>query len=335
MSQHVPHIIDLEGNEENQGGFRSGNRKDVEMRPNARVPIVQTLNSLSEKIMANVAPSDADPAASAQAEEEVLNELALRDLRDPAEEHHLLLNAREQNRFFSNQGTTATDTQDVFASQVASDVLFDVQADLETLDDDGAGGIDLHKSIAIDNEDSDSDEEGASRPDRVGSRAARRAAQSQVLDGFARKRAELYGHDSDDATPMGIPANLAKRSFLTNATTTEFLKQFWSAFLSGDPDRAQELAYHAESLKRSVARIEAIADEAEQIRAQTIKQRKQDILDYYNRTGKRLKWKPESVRGGREAVLALLAPTLTALRKAQELYAKALKAEGITTSTEV
>ena len=51
MSQIVPHIIDVEGNEENTGGFRSGNQKDIEMRPRKNVLIVKTLNDLSEKIM--------------------------------------------------------------------------------------------------------------------------------------------------------------------------------------------------------------------------------------------------------------------------------------------
>ena len=41
---------------------------------------------------------------------------------------------------------------------------------------------------------------------------------------------------------MGLPAEITQKAYLTNATTTEFLKQFWTAFLSGDPDRAQELA---------------------------------------------------------------------------------------------
>jgi transcription initiation factor TFIIH subunit 1 len=52
LAAHIPHIIDLEGNEENQGGARTGNRKDFTMRPGSttKVPIIRTLNSLSEKI---------------------------------------------------------------------------------------------------------------------------------------------------------------------------------------------------------------------------------------------------------------------------------------------
>jgi transcription initiation factor TFIIH subunit 1 len=335
--QHVPHIIDLEGNEENQGGVKSGNRKDVEMRPRARVPIMQTLNSLSEKIMADVAPSDRDLDTATGADDTTFSEqLALRDLQGPAEQYRIVLNAREQTQFFSDQGGKVVGSEVLDGgTQPAQEVLFEVSADLEMLEDDGAGGIDLHKSIGVDNSsdsngDSDSDEQGsASRPRHASTRIARREAQSQILDGFARKRAEMYGHDSDSTSPMGIPPTLAKRCYLTNATTTEFLSQFWKALLSGDPSRAQELAYHAESLKRSTQRIEAIAAEAEELRQQTIQQKRQEILDHYKRTNRKIKWKPDSVQGGRSAVLALLAPTVTGLKYALELYTKALEAEGV------
>jgi transcription initiation factor TFIIH subunit 1 len=331
--QHVPHIIDLEGNEENQGGFRSGNRKDVEMRPRARIPIVQTLNSLSEKIMADVAPSDRDLETPAGGDENTFSEqLALRDLQPSAEEQRLVLNAREQAQFFSTQGTSGQkDVDAVDDTRPAQEVLFEVSADLEMLEDDGAGGINLHNSIgAEDSSDGDSDsenEESETRRKHVSSRTARKEAQSQIIDGLARRKAEIYGHDSDETSPMGIPLNLTKRCYLTNATTTEFLKQFWNAFLSGDASRAQELAYHVESLKRSQERIRAIASEAEEARQQTIKQRKHDIMDHYKRTGRKVKFNSKSVQGGEDSVLALLAPTVTGLEYALDLYSRALGAE--------
>lgn len=333
LSTHVPHIIDLEANEENQGGFKSGNRKDVEMRPRSNIPIVRTLNSLSEKIMATVAPSDQDPTTSSQADVDTQEELTLRDLRGDVETNRIILNVREQSRFFSDNNAASAQDQAVYEKQVPSEVLFDVQADIDTLEGDGAGGIDLHAGLGID-EESDSDEENTRRADHVGSRAARQAAQKQVLTAVKRKRAELYGHSSDEQTPMGIPADTAQKAYITNATTTEFLKQFWNAFLSGDPDRAQELAYHVESLARSMTRIEAVADEAEEARNKVIEEKKEEIRVLFGRTGRRIKWRPEMIGGGRKAVKVLLGPTISSLETAQNLYKAALAAEGLKPSTE-
>ena len=331
-TQVVPHTIDLEGNEENQGGVKSGNRSDVEMRPRSNIPIIRSLNSLSEKIMANVAPADHDPVRASGMDEQTYNELMLRDLRGDVEASRIALNVKEQSRFFSTQDSNKSEDAKVYEKQVPSDVLFEIQGDLETLDEDGAGGLDLHRGIGIDDE-SDSDEE--TKRDHVGSRTARREAQTQILGGMKKKRAETYGLSDDETSPMGIPRPITQRCYITNATTTEFLRQFWNAFLSGDPDRAQELTYHVESLKRSMERIEALAEEAEAVRIQTIEQKKQDIVAYYNKTKKRIKnWHPRMVKGGRESVLALFAPTIESLSHAQNLYKNALMAEGVRASTE-
>ncbi|KAK0705145.1 hypothetical protein B0H67DRAFT_498094 [Lasiosphaeris hirsuta] len=325
----IPHIIDIEANEENQGGFKSGNRKDVEMRPRANIPIVKTLNSLSEKIMQNVAPTDQELSSAAANEGADLDasnfeELTLHDLRGDAAQNRIILNVKERSKFFSNQSSAeSTEETLVYERQVPSEVLFEIQADLETLDDDGYGGIDLHKSIGVD-DDSDSDVGGVHKQIHVGSRGARRGAQDQILDSMAKKRTggQHLKSDDDDASimssPMGIPPDVAQRCYLTNATTAEFLKQFWGAFLSGDPARTQELAYHAESLQRSIARIDALAAEAEKLHDDLANRRKREIRDHYKKTGKKTKWIP--IGGGKEAVLALFEATLTSLHTAQSLY---------------
>ncbi|KAK3315196.1 hypothetical protein B0H66DRAFT_564723 [Apodospora peruviana] len=326
MASQVPHIIDLEANEENQGGFKSGNRKDVEMRPRANVPIVKTLNSLSEKIMADVAPTDTDPSAADAADgldDNVYNELALRDLQADAENAGIALSVREQNRFLQSHQTKAQSEEEFFyAKQVPADVLFDVQGDMETLDDDGTGGIDLHKGIGVD-PDSDSEQEtgAVKKPAHVGSRAARKLADDQIFEGLARKRAEIYGLDSDDLSPMSIPPEIAQRCFITNATTAEFLKQFWGAFMSGDPSRMQELAYHFDSLKRSAERITALAEEAEMVRIALDNKRKQEIKEHFRATKKKLRYVPRG--GGKNAVMALFEPSLAGLRSAQAVYESA------------
>lgn len=330
MSQSVPHIIDLEANEENQGGFRSGNAKDVEMRPRANIPLVKTLNSLSEKIMANVAPSDVHDD-DANGGDDAYNELALRDLRGDAKEHRIMLNVKEQTKFFSNQGSAPSANANTFAKQNPADVLSMIRATLGKLNDAG-GGIDLHAGIGFD-EDSDSDDDAPKKP-HVGSRAAIKAADKEIMDGLRQRRAEKYGHATDATSPMGLPIHLADKCALTHATTVEFLHQFWTAFLSGDPDRAAELQYLAESLVRSGARIAAVADDAEAERDDIIRRRRQEIRDHFERTGKKIRWKSDMVGGGRDAVLKMMQPALGALDKARADYARALAAEGLKQSTE-
>lgn len=336
MAQGVPHIIDLEANEENQGGIKSGNAKDVEMRPRSNIPIVKTLNSLSEKIMANVAPSDTNADDGAN---DTYSQLALRDLRGDAKEHRIMLNVKEQNKFFSKRDSAPSANARIFAKQKPEDVLFDIQGDLDTLEGDGAGGIDLHTGIGF-NEESDSDEDdedgGAQTKKRahVGSRSVLRAADKEIMGGVRQQRSQKYGHASDATTPIGLPQHLADKCALTHATTIEFLHQFWSAFLSGDPDRAAELQYLADSLSNSAKRIIAVADEATGERDETIRRRKKEIRDHYERTGKKIRWKADMVGGGRDAVIKLMQPALDAIDKARADYTRALAAEGIKASTE-
>ncbi|OTB01571.1 hypothetical protein M426DRAFT_25470 [Hypoxylon sp. CI-4A] len=334
LAQQVPHIIDIEGNEENQGGYKSGNRKDIEMRPRSRkdVPIIQTLNSISEKLLANVIVSEDNPTSSAELDEDTYRELALRDLRGDVEENRIILNIKEQSNFFSNETGTISETAAVYAKQKPSKVLKDVQGDLKHLNQYHLGGVDIHESLGID-DDSDSEDEGE-KPPHVGSRLSRKTAQKQIFDSISQRRAQLFGHDSDETSPMGLPPTVTQSCNLTHATTMEFLQQFWSAFLSGDPDRAIELGYLAEALKRSKERIDAVAVEAEKAREELIKKRKDEIIQIYERTKRKIKFNPKSVRGGKEAVYKLMEPTLRSLDKAIADYQRALAAEGIQASTE-
>ncbi|KAH8197375.1 hypothetical protein TruAng_008468 [Truncatella angustata] len=336
LTQHVPHIIDLEGNEENQGGFKSGNGKDVEMRPRGwqQVPIMQTLNSISGKLLNNVAPVDTDLMDPSRVEEdEVYGQLALRDLRGDAEEQRVILNIREQSRFFSAQKDASATSDDVYGKQDPTQALRGVKRDLSQLYIGHATGVDLHAAIGIDDE-SDSDDEAAKRV-HVGSRASRKGAQRQILDSMLQRRTQLFGHTSDDTTPMGLPAEIAAKCNLTHATTMEFVNQFWSAFLSGDPDRAAEIGYLVESLKRCKERIAVVAAEAEKAREEVIARKKDDIIRIYERTRKKIKFNPKSVRGGRDAVEKLMQPVTQSLDRATSDYQRALAAEGLQFSTEI
>ncbi|KAK8148141.1 RNA polymerase II transcription factor B subunit 1 [Beauveria asiatica] len=329
MSQQVPHIIDIEANEENQGGFRSGNAKDVEMRPRANIPIVKTLNSLSEKIMANVAPSDTPNDDRA----EYYRELALRDLRGDAQEQRIMLSVKEQNKFFAKHDSSPSSNIQDFSKQNPATVLLKMQGVFNSVAVHATTGMDLQAAINID-DGSDSEEDEPPKKKQSSSRRAIIGAEKDVLNGILQQRSQKYGHASDAKTPMGLPATIVERCALTHATTVEFLHQFWDAFLSGDPDRAGELQYLAESLKRSTSRIQVVADDAATERDETIRRTKQEIRDHFEKTGKKIRWKSDMVGGGRDAVIKMMQPTLNALTKAQADYARALAAEGAQISTE-
>ncbi|KKA29561.1 hypothetical protein TD95_001682 [Thielaviopsis punctulata] len=349
LAQSVPAIIDVEANEEDQGGRRTGNRPDVEMRPRKNVPIVKTLNSLSEKIMANVAPSDADPLAPRGLDESTYNQLLLRDLHGDTAENRIVLNIKEQSLFFAKKDSEPSSNAAVFAAQDTAHVLNQFQAELGALANKAGGGLDLHGMIGVDDASDTEAEEAsaaalldpsapaakpASRPMHVGSRAARQMAERDVLEVILAKRHETHGDVRESDSPLGLSPGLAERCTITHATTMEFLNQFWTAFLSGDADRAGELPYLVESLRRSATRIYAVADEAEAERARVVEDKKNEIREYYKKTGKKIRWKADSVGGGKAAVVTMMRPTLEALARAETEYKKALAAEGILPSTE-
>jgi transcription initiation factor TFIIH subunit 1 len=333
IAAHIPHIIDLEGNEENQGSAKSGNRKDFTMRPGsaAKVPIMRTLNSLSEKIMAHVAPSDVNPADPIGMDEETFNSLALRDLQGDAEENRIMLNVKEQTQFLSNEKSTVSEEAALYAKQVPSEVLFDLEADIDpaVMERDGAGGLDLRTAIGVlEESDSEDDEEKVTH---VGSKSSLLDAQKQILEGVKARRTEIDG-SSAQSSLSGLSQKLFDRLTLTHATTTEFLHHFWVVFLSGDPDRAGELAKMVETLERAMDRINAVAADAEKERDEVIRKQKQHIRDVWEQTGKKIQWSANSVGGGEKVVKEMMEPTIRTLLKASREYRKALIAEGIDAS---
>ncbi|XMA17009.1 hypothetical protein WAI453_009800 [Rhynchosporium graminicola] len=331
LSMHIPNIIDLEGNEENQGGSRSGNRKDFTMRPGAmsKVPIIRTLNSLSEKIMAQVAPSDVDPSAPIGMDEATYNSLALRDLRGDPEENRIMLNIKEQSRFFSSEKSELSAEAKLYAKQDLRILLLDLRKDLDPkqLDHDNAGGLDLRSAIGV-NEDSDSDDE--MKIGHVGSKDSIADAQRHVFEGIAARRVELEGTSAQSLS--GLSQHIFDRLVLTHATTTEFLHHFWLVFLSGDADKANELAQLVASLERAMDRINAVAADAESEREVAIQARRDHIRQVYERSKKKLNLKSELIGGGKKVVLEMMDPTLKTLDKTSREYRKALAAEGINTS---
>lgn len=328
---NIPNTINLEGNEENQGGISRGNRADFTMRPGsaAKVPIVRTLNSLSEKLMAHVSPSDIDPAAPIGMDEETFNSLALRDLQGDPEENRIMLKIKEQSQFFAHEKSASSAEATLYSRQVPSQVQSALQADIDstTVGNHASGGFDLGSAIGV-LEDSDTEEEEDAKQPHVGSKASISHAQKQILEGIRTRRMEIDGSDAQSSL-CGLSQKVFDRLTLTHATTTEFLHHFWVIFLSGDPSRAAELERVVEALERAMDRIDSVAGDAEKEREEVITKQKQHIRDVWEKTGKKTHWNPNSVAGGEKIVREMMEPTIRTLQTATREYRKALSAEGI------
>lgn len=330
---HIRYTIDIEGNEENQGGNKRGNRQDFTMRPSSyeKAPIIRTLNSLSEKIMEHVAQSDIDPNAPAGVDEATYQELALRDLQGDAEENRIVLNYKQQNQFLFGDKSQVSAESKLYENQDPNGLLLELQTELspEVMDTDEVGGLNLKTAIGF-NEESDSEEdEDQPKTAHVGSKKALSAAQKQIFGEITYQRTRLHG-DNAKSSLGGLSQSLFDRLTLTHATTTEFLHHFWTIFLSGDPDRAGELAKLVETLDRALDRINAVATDAEKERTAQIDAQKQDIYRLYKETGKKKRLEP--VAGGEKVVREMLEPTINAVTKATQQYKKALAAEGVATT---
>ncbi|KAL6717578.1 RNA polymerase II transcription factor B subunit 1 [Lecanora helva] len=331
MAAHIPHIIDVEGNEENHSQ-RKGNRPDHTMRPNFsdKVPLYRSLNALSEKILSQVAPNDVDPSLPIGMDEETFNSLALRDLQGDTEENRVILNIKDQSRFFNSDKDSGTSAEaSTFAKQNPAKMLKSLQADLSHLD----GHTNLETAIGVNDDSDSSDDEANPKKGHVGSKASLKAATSQILKAISEQRArtdDLSTSNSQFSTVQtsstsGLSSGIYESLSICHATTIEFLQHFWSLFLSGDPDRANEIAYKFESLGRAKERIEAITEEAEAERQAAINKIKKQAQEYFERTGKRRKYDYDTVLGGTKAVNQLLGPTIKAIELAEKEYKKALK----------
>lgn len=326
---HVPNFLDLAGNELNHSQ-RRGNRPDLDMRPSGadKVPIIRTLNSLSEKIMAGVAPADRDPTAPVGMDEETFNALQLRDLRGDEEQNRVLLNIRDQSRFFTEAKETTDEQSRLFAKQDPEKILNNLRTEIQqNLPDNGAAQ--LGKLVEPEEEDGE-DEEGTaatkqSRRQQVGSKTNLHQASTQILSAIQDRRAQT--EFSSTAGTHGLAPGLYDRLTLTHATTTEFLHQFWQAFLSGNADRAGEVASLVESLNRAMERIKSVANDAEKERQVEVERLKKHAREVLEATGRKIRVNLAGVAGGEKVVNQLLGPTIRALEVALAKYKEALAEE--------
>ncbi|KAL9584760.1 MAG: hypothetical protein Q9212_001925, partial [Teloschistes hypoglaucus] len=283
MASHVPHIIDMEGNEENHSQ-RKGNRPDFTMRPapNDRVPIIRTLNNLSEKLLSQVAPNDIDPSLPIGVDEETYNNLALQDLRDENADDRVILNLKDQSRFSANEESDLSVDAKRFSALKPAKALSSLHADLaSTL----SPSFSLETALSINPEDegsSSDDEPTSQKPPHKPTKPPRNpysAATSQILSSIRTNNISTTsststtgplnaGSTSFTTTASNNTHGLSPTTFdrlsLTHATTTEFLSHFWSCYLSiSTTANATHLPNLIDSLSRALERIDAVAAEAE------------------------------------------------------------------------
>jgi transcription initiation factor TFIIH subunit 1 len=302
---HIPRIIDVEGNEENHSQ-RKGNKPDQELRPQSldKVPIIHTLNNLSEKLMAHMAPSDVDPSAPIGMDEETYNNLRLRDLQRDPEQDRVILKIRDQSQFFSDAQDPKANAEAAGLPQVDPQIA--VMKMVAKLNKDFS--LTTHEPHRADDEERE--------PPTYPSPAA-----SHVLELVRQHRAQT----EEIPSTSNLPESIYDRLLLTQATTTEFLSQFWAALLSGDASRVNEVASLVESLDRAMDRIKAVADDAEEARQELLTKSQRMVDGVFRRTGKRQRIDYDKIHGGKEVVNQLLGPTARAVGLAVERYRTALK----------
>lgn len=161
METHVPHIIDIEGNEENHSQ-RKGNAPDLTMRPSNKVPILRTLNMRSEKLLSHVTPNDIDPSLPIGVDEDTFNSLALRDLQGDAEQNQRILNIKDQSSFFNKNSGISEDAVK-FVKQDSEKVLSSLRSALSRF----AGDSSLKTAIGVDPDSDSDDEESAQKEEHV------------------------------------------------------------------------------------------------------------------------------------------------------------------------
>ncbi|KAI4108084.1 MAG: hypothetical protein LQ339_002356 [Xanthoria mediterranea] len=349
MASHIPHIIDVEGNDVNHSQ-RKGNETDLYMRshPTRKEPVIRILNNMSEKMLSQVAPNDIDPSLPIGVDEETYNSLALQDLRDENDEDRVILKIRDQSHLRTSEDDTISPDEKRFAALDPTTSMQSLLANLATTTSPSFH-LDNALNISNDNEDSSSssDEESSSQPQPPKTSKSQppkqpkdknpiQAATTQILSSIRTNASHLDTLTTSSPTfsttastnTFSLSPQTFDRLSLTHATTTEFLSHFWSAFLSGNPALAPQLSGLVESLNRALDRINAVADEAEREREKTIEEMKRKVRVELERTGRKRRVDYASIGGGAEVVRGLLAPTVVAVERAVEEYTRALKEAG-------
>jgi len=335
---HIPHFIDLEGNEQNHSQ-RLGNRPDEDMRPSSyeKVPILRVLNNLSEKMLSHVAPEDGEAHQPIGMDEETFEQLRLKDLAMNDEDYRVRLNVKQQQqRYIGGEDDNLSAEAKLYMRQNPEQVLSSLRAEVQPskFGSDEQGILRLDRVVGYQSDsDSDSDDEapsdqtnGATRRKKapLGSHTALASATSTILSSIKTRR---DASSTDSSSLQGLTQQTFDQLSIAQNTTIEFLHYFWTLFLSGDSSRIAELAQLVSTLDKSLDRLEAVAATAEAEKVKRAEGLKKQVKEFYERTGKKRKLDLSGLGGGREVVESMVRPTVDALRLAGERYRGVLEVQ--------
>lgn len=239
--------------------------------------------------------------------------LRLRDLAGDPEQNRIILNIRDQSAFFSDPATTKAKT--IQPTIDPATAIHTVCADLaQHFPQSGTNTIPLDPFIQFPDDEENEEEQNTSESPST-------LATTHIFTLISQNRTQTLPipHTSSLSTPIH------SRLLLTHATTLEFLSQFYSAFLSGLPSRANEIASLIESLNRSVDRMDAVAQDAENERLEIIAKSERQVELQWRQSGKRGRVNYERIGGGKEVVGELLGPVREVVRRAVGKYQEALR----------
>lgn len=297
---HVPHFIDLEGNEQNQRW--KGNKPDKESRPefSEKAPLLGILNQTSSRMLANVSASEGQQHAPIGTRDDTFEELRLQDLEFQSSDDRVRLNITNQQRLFGGN-IDESNKSNLKGKQREQDL----ETTLDMLRQD------LSRDVVLDMESVENDEDASPNGRAV----------SQVVS--------LITHQRNLASTISHDTNLTEDTLqslqLTMNTTTEFLNYFWTvlqavAVGSSTSTKANLAALNA-TLAKSRERIAAVGETAESERGAQIKELKRSAREYYEQTGRKRRIDESQVTiGGKKDVESLLQSTIKALEFAQARY---------------
>lgn len=347
--QHIPHFIDLEGNEQNHSQ-RKGNQADFTMRPNAseKMPILRILNSMSEKIMAHVSPADGKRYAPIGMDEETYNQLRLRDLQGESGGDEVRLTIRDQQLHTGHNSASKSQAEAQPQPQTnPRKALSSIQRELSSASNTAAGpnSMDLTSGLGHpDDSDDDSDDDDSNDEDEAdkSTNPTRTAFDTSLtrsntqIQSLINAQLDKFSSTTSPSTRGAIPTVAATLSMtplalqdliLTHQTTNEFLHYFWHLLLTSR-SASTELPPLLGTLEKSLERMRAAAEVQEKERKGRLAVLKHKAAEEQARFRTNVRVDEKEAGPGKREVEWLLEPMVRAIGVAKDRFEQTMVAEG-------
>ncbi|KKY22186.1 putative rna polymerase ii transcription factor [Phaeomoniella chlamydospora] len=284
----VPRIFDLEGNQEDHS-----QQQAVQLQLTKNQHLMRSFNSLSGSILAKTTPLDI------QQEEATLNILLLRDLQTLPEQERPILRIRDQDLRFTEPSQPGK-LLDLLTKANSEAVFPDLQKDLEDRFPSPCSSILYSRETLDDSSSCD--------------RSLQASSHISELLGQSRLRSQPIPES------MGFSVTIYDHIRTSHAAVTELLKQFWSAFLSGSPERSSEIILLAECVHRLKEYIEDIAQKAEDEGDSQMSAAKRKAHEIEERSGQTVRIDYHKTPVGTSGVKRLFQSTSDSISKAIDQY---------------